>query len=468
MFLIREISFFHGKSSPETDFDHYIVKIENISLGTTTTLSTSVKNSFYDVILTTQNNYKFHIINVNSLGLFSSDSYLEITPNLTPSSPTSLLYTSDEFRKGRGTVSWTKIDDADLDHYEVRDASKDWSTALIVSNTSAIYTLNTSDNYTFEVRAKNLAGFYSSTLSAVVAIKVEPSDVTPFTAVQSAKDKRIINFNWGTVTDLDLNCFIIKKGTTWDTATALSTVTNNATNFSYSESTSGTYTYLIKAVNNQGKESINAKSVEIVLNLTPSKPTPASVPFQTSSKDKSLITLSWGVVADEDLTVYQLYVNGELLVETKETSYQYAINAVGSFIYTVRSKNLAGYTSSFLTLYNGEITLSPSTISSSSFTISQSELDSRTINFNWGAISDTDFSYYEIRKGASWDTASVVVTNLKSNYYQFTVNATNYADYEGSNNYLVKAVNSIGFTLPILLFYQKSWVFNQNQLLQEV
>ena len=131
--------------------------------------------------------------------------------------------------------------------------------------------------------------------------------------------------------------------------------------------------------------------------------------------------LAWNSVADQDLVCYQVYCNGSLLVETKETSYQYNVYTVGNYTYTVRTKNLAGYNSAFLTIYSGNISLAPSDITRGSFTITQSDLDCRTINFSWDKITDTDVSFYEIRKGASWDNAVTVATNIRGNYYQLIV-----------------------------------------------
>ena len=60
------------------------------------------------------------------------------------------------------------------------------------------------------------------------------------------------------------------------------------------------------------------------------------------------------------------------------------------------------------------------------------------VYLDWEPCTDVDFSYYELREGTVWETATLIATNIKESNYQI--------DYPsvGVHNYLVKAVDTTG------------------------
>jgi len=431
------------------DFDHYNLSLENVTKATgVQSLALNVKNPYYSYNLITEDVYKFYVTAVNILGKSSASVNASVTPSLTPTAPTNFLYSLDNTKAGRVILTWNKIADLDFDSFEIKQSTDTWGTASVQSllGTTATFVIATTGSVTFNLRAKNYSSFYSTAVNLSVPIKVEPADVTNFVATQSTTDKRGINFNWNGVADLDVDYYTIKQGTVWSSATLVASRITSSSYTGFSVSTAGTYNFLIKATNKQGKDSLNAVAITpIIIGLTPSTPTLPTTPFQTSARDKSIIMLTWNAILDPDLLLYQVKCNGTVIAETKDNFYSYNIYTVGSYVYSVCAKNLSGNVSSDLQLFSGNIALAPSDVSSTGFVLNQSDLDCRELNFAWTKIDDSDLSYYELRIGSSWASATVLATNVRSNYYQINVTPANYSTFEGSKTYLVKAFNAIGF-----------------------
>lgn len=404
------------------------------------------KNNFITTQITEEGSYNVYVKAVNNLGKEGVEVSKNFSVSLSPSAPLNLVVNQNTSKVTEVNLSWDKSVDKDVIGYEVA-VNDNWTIKSLTNFVTYTFPSDSvSTTYNFKVRALNNAGFSSSSIGVNKALTFEPSSVTNFSISNNSKDRRNLLMTWTPCSSLDFNHYVLKEGTVWDTATLISDSIKTPFYNDYYASSAGNKSFLIKAVNNEGRESsVSLFSVTVSLSpTTPSLPDSPEVPFRVDINDKTSVILKWKSISDLDLTGYLVYKNGTLLTETLSNSYTDKILADGIYTYIVCSKNIGGYTSSALTLFNGELSIEPSDIPSSSFTVAQDVTNRKIIKFAWDKVSDTDVAYYEIRLGSAWSTASLVATNIKSNYYDLTTTADNYTIFEGTNTYLVKAINSSG------------------------
>jgi len=80
-----------------------------------------------------------------------------------------------------------------------------------------------------------------------------PSDVTGFEVYQEGN---LLKFSWDAVTDADLARYVIKKGSEWNTGQIIAELVDT-TEFMYPVGEIGEITFMIKAVDTSGNESVN-------------------------------------------------------------------------------------------------------------------------------------------------------------------------------------------------------------------
>ena len=176
-------------------------------------------------------------------------------------SGTSILY-----RRGDGTiaprikVSWASLSDYFLTSggfIEVQfkpSADGSWidSTRVPASSTTT-YITDVQDGVYYDVRARsvNAFGIPSSYVTVemhlVIGKTAPPSNVSGFT---SSVTEYGITLGWSKVTDLDLKEYEIREGASWDTAAFVARVQSTTHNINIRAS--GSYTFLIKAIDTSG------------------------------------------------------------------------------------------------------------------------------------------------------------------------------------------------------------------------
>lgn len=193
-------------------------------------------------------------------------------PNLLgpPPTPTGLvlaeaLYlTNARTIQSRVTASWESAPaNSGVARYEVKyriGVSGNWNTIETQDTTVEIQNLNDGEVLYIGVRSINHLGIRStsSVISAlsVVGKSAPPSNVTGFTVSRS---ENTLNFTWNHITDIDRSYYEIRRGEAWPSALPVGTSSANA--FSVDEPRGGTF--LIKAIDSTGNESVSATSVVI-------------------------------------------------------------------------------------------------------------------------------------------------------------------------------------------------------------
>jgi predicted phage tail protein len=380
-------------------------------------------------------NYDFWVKAVDNSGNYSENAattslYVEVKPN----APANGSVVQDTYDKSNLIVSWAGIADKDLAYYEVRLGSN-WDAGVLVATTKETgvqYQVSASGIYYFMICAVNVAGFRSAILNLAINVSVEPANVSRLAVRQSDTDRRLIKFTWTGVADKDFVYYEIRKGTLWSEAAVVASRIGNPY-YDYVASAEETATFLVKAVSKAGFASNDPAAATVAIFLTPSRPGTGSITSDSGNRLKLMI--SWDKVSDLDLDCYEVKYGDAVIAKTGETTLNYTVAAGGAHQFTVRAKNKANFYSATLTL-NTVIRAEPAAVSE--FTVAQSPLDRRILQFAWSAVTDSDLSHYEIRKGANWDSAAVWATGLQTTTLEKMATAAETATF------LIKAITRGG------------------------
>lgn len=159
-----------------------------------------------------------------------------------------------------------------------------------------------------------------------------------------------------------------------------------------------------------------------------------------SNTDSTKINLTWQDATDIDLKGYRIMEGSTVLTPTPITDVQYVYTATSSrqHIFKVYAVDNSGNLSAMPATTTISITTEPAQVAGFSAVIQ--ETDRSRLNLVWHANSEQDISYYEIRVGDDWGNSTLIVTQLKANAY------THVLTTEGSQNFMVKAINVAGHT----------------------
>jgi len=438
--LDRRILQFAWSAVEDSDLSHYEIR-KGANWDGAKLVATGLKTTVYETMVTDaaeEGTATFLIKAVTAAGVGSADATgtsLEVV--LKPTKPGDGSVTPAAINKANLVISWGAVPDTDLVNYEVR-LGEGWNNAVTLGTTretSFTYGVAASGGYNFMICAKNVGGFYSSPLNLATFANVEPSDVTGFTASQTANERGKVHLTWNAVGEPDIDYYEIREGVNWDSGDVLVT---RLTGLFYDAvvNTERNYCFWIAAVNKAGFYSNGPASESISISLTPSRPGGGSVIPDYDNRLK--LHIAWEKVPDLDIDYYELKYGNEIIAKTGETTATYTVAGGGEHYFSVRAKSKGGFYSAALNL---SVVVQAEPAGIEEFTVKQSPLDRRILQFAWSAVEDSDLSHYEIRKGANWDGAKLIATGLKTTAYETMV--TDAAE-EGTATFLIKAVTAAG------------------------
>ena len=394
-----------------------------------TTLSTSI------VGVKTGTTYLVKVCTINDLGLVSGGvkTSLYVTgKDLPPSNVASISASVDVTDSTKINLSWSAVEDIDLAGYRIREG------ATIVENLAQIttytYAATKSRGHTFSVTAVDNSGNESKTAAAVtIQVTVEPTNVQDFVVSQRSSDRSYVDMSWRAIVDTSLSHYEIRMGTedSWDSATVIATQLK-ATSFSYQQTTEAYTYFFIKAVNSGGyySTSVDEEAFQVVL-----KPDAITnlVAIQ-STKDKSIVIVTWDAVSGEDIAGYKVTV-GDSTYITKELTYSYEASENTTYTFAVQSISTAGYYSKTTSC---SITMTISAIDVTGFAVSQSTTDRTKVILTWDTPIELDVSYYIIKLGTAWETAEILGSRVAGTTFETTITT------ETEQSFLIKAVTVAG------------------------
>jgi predicted phage tail protein len=398
--------------------------------GTTTALRTTVSG------VKTGNTYVVKVRTVNDIGVISvgavSSGIYIVGKDIPPSDVVQLSASFDVADLTKVILTWPGVADVDLAGYRIREGSR------IIENLAQIttYTYRAAESrfHTFAVTAVDNSG-NESQVAATVTLKVtiEPEPVLDFAISQRSADRSYVDMSWVANTDTGLSHYEIRMGSTedWDSATVIASQLK-ATSFSYKLNTEGYMYFMIKAVNSSGYYSVLARDAALQVSLKPDAVT--GLTAVQSSKDKSIILVSWNKVSGDDIAGYKLIV-GDSTYITKELSYQYEVRESTTYTVSVQALTTAGYASKAA---NCSIAVTIGAMDVAGFAVKQSTTNRTRVVLTWNAPAELDVSYYIIKLGANWETAAVLGSRVTGTSFETTVLA------EAVQTFLIKAVTSAG------------------------
>lgn len=188
-----------------------------------------------------------------------------------------LILGSDGSVLTRVKLSWTDPGSPFVQRYEIQyklPAETAWTNATPqIGQSTVAYVLGVADGKTYNIRIRyvntlGIASPWASVDHTVVGKTAAPPDVDTFLAGQQPDGTRELSWTLDNP-PLDLAGFRIRyktgTGGTWATSTDLHTNLLLASPYETNQLAKGTYTFLIKAVDTTGNESVNPKVVETEL-----------------------------------------------------------------------------------------------------------------------------------------------------------------------------------------------------------
>jgi len=327
--------------------------------------------------------------------------------NSLPAAPVNLtfkegLYTYQAQVRTKMIASWKPVPGVSLYEVRWRKDSGNWSVAKQPSVDFEILNI-TPGLFEFKIYSLNAAGKSSTTAlsGSVTALgkTAPPSDVESFTATLDPSVG--ITLSWPAVTDLDLQGYEIWQGSSWGVGTRLGVF--NATSKKLGLPGAGTTTFWIKALDTSGSYSVNAISASVTI-------TGATTPTTSGSFGGENFTLAWSAINGSLSTaVYEVrygttsstWVTATSLGTVQGTTFTTKAAWVGTrrfFVAAVDIINTMGTSN-----YFDAIVIAPLQP-----TITTQVIDNNVLLY-WNDCTRTlPISSYELRRGASWETATVI------------------------------------------------------------
>jgi hypothetical protein len=228
-------------------------------------------------------------------------------------------------------------------------------------------------------------------------------------------------------------------GDNWSTATKINGDTIVGNTFTYTISQNGSYTFLVKAIDNSGNYSENAISKEITVNIVSDAVTNLTAAQET--QDISKIKISWTASPGKDIAGYEIkYGNDwdtgtEITLGTSEIYYEWKLSASGTYNIMVKAKTVATYYSN---VANVSITAFIEAYDVTGFAATQSISDRTKVTLTWDPPIGNDVSYFIIKKGLTWDTGTVIAPRVYGTSYDTIVTE------ETDQTFWIKAVTTAG------------------------
>ena len=419
--------------------------------------------------------YKIYVIVNNRKNYISpyGAGYEIVTPNLpdprkVPPQATGLMLTEIAWTQNDGTAMIDveiKVDPIDyiyFSHYYFeysKDGGLTWNGQISTRHYATFKALIVGVNYlvrAYVVSTAWIKGAYVETTIIPEGKTIPPQTISSIIARSDSINRMKILLEWQPVSDPDLKGYLIKvfkPGETidWDLGGhPLEPYLNQplaadsliiGTSAVHEVGTTGTYSFLIKAIDTSGNYSASPCLASITVQVTPNTPTDGNIVQEVTNK--SILLISWTGISDKDLLEYEVKLGdnwntGILISKTKETLIRYSIKQSGQYNFMVRSRNIGGFYSMNILNINKQINTEPSDVTN--FIATQYQDNKGRIKLTWDAVLDTDLSHYQIRKGVSWDDANTIIIGdfIANTFFDYSVNS------QSEYVFWIKAFNNSG------------------------
>lgn len=286
---------------------------------------------------------------------------LDVSPNTTLPSPSDVTApqnvqlfsgTSELYFRIDGTVfsrlrvQWdatTNIYVREGGYFEIQfkpSSSATYSQTFFINGDQTFHhILDVQDGISYDVRmrAVNSLGYRSDWVSVaghvVVGKTAPPSNITNFTATVSDLG---IEFNWSAISDIDVDLYEIRRGSSWAAGEVVVRARADATTFLYRYFYPGTNEFRIKAIDTSG----NYSSSDTLRTLALTGPGPARNLNVTSVGFNILVDWDEPLPSSLSIIAYKVYVgatfnSASLLGSTAGTFFSYIESTAGYYTYWI-------------------------------------------------------------------------------------------------------------------------------------
>ena len=338
---------------------------------------------------------------------------------------TETLYTYQDQVRAKVLISWRPV--VGVSQYRVRwrKSSANWSVYTTAAPDHEILNITPGS---FDVEVYSLDTLLRPSTTALTGTinalgkTAPPANVTGLTyALDSSLG---VTLSWNAVSDLDINDYEIRRGTSWDTATFITRV--KATSYKIGYLDDGTYTYLVKARDTSGALSVTAASSSITV-------TPPGTITVTSTTSAGVAIIQWTTALGSYLPAYyevrygSSYATGASIGQFKTTSTNVPITWSGSRTFWVAAVDPVGNV--------GTPGSTVVTVTASNAPVINYSFNADSAVLTWNEVNGTlPTKLYEIRRGASYSAASVLAT-IQATSYTVKVN------WSGSQTFWITAID---------------------------
>jgi predicted phage tail protein len=356
--------------------------------------------------------------------------------NAIPAAPTNFdasetLYTYQDQVRAKVVVGWKPV--VGVNQYELRWRKDNGNWTVIQQLSVDFEVLDiTPGFFEFKIYSLNAAGKPSSTAltGSITALgKTAPPSNVP--ALYAVLDPDVgVTLSWDPVTDLDLQGYEIWQGPAWGSGTKLGVFA--ATSKKLGLLPAGTTTWWIKALDTSGIYSTTAVSAALTI-------TAAGATTATGSFSNDSLILRWTAVAGSlstafyevrSGTVSDTWATATVLGTVLGTTFPVKGSWTGTRRFFIAAVDLKGN-------YGAAGTFDAAVTAPSQPTITQQVIDNNVL-LQWTDSTQTlPIIAYELRKGATWATATVIGTKQG----KFT---TVFESLAGTYTYWLAGIDSAG------------------------
>jgi predicted phage tail protein len=283
--------------------------------------------------------------------------------------------------------------------------------------------------YEYRVRAVSRYGAasdYTAIGTHVVIGKTTPPS-TPATMTATLENEQVL-LQWASVPDLDLAEYEVRRGSSWDSSTFVGRA--RSTSLRVALVATGTTTWRVKAVDSIGLYSQDSASASFTL-------TAALAPVTTSSFSGDQVVLRWNApISPLPIDFYEVrfgttYASGTSLGTVKGTTFSTKAQFSGTRRFWVAAVDVNGNAGTA-----GSV--DAVTFGAMAPTVTTQVVDNNVLLF-WNEVQGAlPTSTYEIRRGTTWESGSLVGT--KSGIF-----TTVFETVAGTYTYWIAAVDTAGF-----------------------
>lgn len=379
-----------------------------------------------------------YTVKITSYSIFNTESdgtSATIEMYIEPEDVTNFTMFQQDTDRSNLEFHWDKVEHGIS--YELR-MGDDWNTGKVIgktTNDSFVYQLRTEGYYKFFIKAIGYNEQYSVNPATLdIQLVLTPKVIENVAVKQNSKDRSQIIITWDIPTDYhDIAYYSI-----YINNNKVDTSVTNSLTYTMPESLD---IYLSVTATTVAKFESRQNNLFTHIMIEPYDV--ESFNGTQNIAKKTELHLYWTAPDELDISHYELRMgeswDNSTLVSSHITNtyYDVVISVEQTYHFWLKAVSVAGYYSLYPAHYECTFDLNPSPVTN--LVVKQDNNDKTVINVSWDAVPEYDISFYEVRYGSVWETATKIATTINT-MVSFSPDVNS-----GNINVIVKSVNTSGF-----------------------